>query len=77
MKRITRCGKNSSLKLFLGTIIVVEVGAVVYNATTSVFTPTLAINPVQAVVTAAPLAITAGAMVGTWSYVSCHKGKYL
>lgn len=75
-KRISRCGKNASLKLFTGAVIIIEVGAIVYNATTSVFTPTLAIDPVSAVVNAAPLALTAGAMLGTWSYVSCHKSKY-
>lgn len=74
MKRITRCRKNASLKIFLGALAVVEVGAIVYNATTSVFTPTLAIDPAKAVITAAPLAITAGAMLGAWSYLSCKKG---
>lgn len=76
MKRITKCGKNASLKVATGAFIIIEAGAIVYNVTSGGYLPTMAVDPVGAAVRAAPMALTVGAMLATWSYLSCHRGKW-
>lgn len=76
MKKITRCEKNAPLKMLVGAFLIIEAGAVVYNVSSGSFLPNFAVDPVKAITTAAPAALTVGTMLATWSYISCKKSKY-
>lgn len=66
-----RCKKNAAFNRGVGTIVVVEAGALVLTGTLFAMNPTSSWNPIETVVVVAPFALVLGTMTGLWKHYTC------